>query len=72
LRFEETVLGFLRIYSGEKRSYSDDEMDLLMKFADQAAQAVENAMAYERVRSDIEGMKKSIPRPVVRRMQEQS
>lgn len=71
LRFEDTVLGFLRIYSGEKRSYSDEEMDLLMKFADQAAQALENAMAYERVRSDIEGMKKSIPRPVARRMQEQ-
>jgi DNA-binding response OmpR family regulator len=71
LRLDETVLGFLRIYSAEKRSFSDEEMDLLMKFAEQAARALENAMAYERVRSDIEGMKKSIPRPVARRMQEQ-
>jgi CheY-like chemotaxis protein len=72
LQLDETVLGFLRIYSAEERSFSDEEMDLLMKFAEQAARAIENAMAYERVRSDIEGMKKSIPQPVVRRMQEQS
>jgi FixJ family two-component response regulator len=72
LQLDETVLGFLRIYSAEKRTFSDEEMDLLVKFAEQAAQAVENAMAYERVRSDIEGMKKSIPQPVVRKMQEQS
>jgi CheY-like chemotaxis protein len=71
LRLDDAVLGFLRIYSAEKRSYSNDEMDLLIKFAEQAAQAVENAIAYERVRSDIEGMKRSIPRPVVRKMQEQ-
>jgi len=70
LRLDEAILGFLRIYSAEKRSFSDEEMDLLIKFAEQASRAIENAMAYERVRGDIEGMKKSIPQPVARKMQE--
>jgi len=70
LRLDEAILGFLRIYSAEKRSFSDEEMDLLIRFAEQASRAIENAMAYERVRGDIEGMKKSIPHPVARRMQE--
>jgi CheY-like chemotaxis protein len=72
LQLDETILGFLRIYSAEKRSFTDEEMDLLLKFAEQAARALENAMAYERVRTDIEGMKKAIPQPVARKMQEQS
>ncbi|MBI4964450.1 MAG: response regulator [Desulfomonile tiedjei] len=71
LRLDDTVLGFLRIYSAEKRSFGDEEMDLLLKFAEQAARALENAMTYERVRTDIEGMKKAIPEPVARKMQEQ-
>jgi YesN/AraC family two-component response regulator len=72
LKVEDTILGFLRLYSAEKRSFTDDEMDLLLKFAEQAARALENAIEYEKVKSDIEGMKKFIPRPVVRRMKEQS
>jgi len=72
LRLDEAILGFLRIYSAEKRSFSDEEMDLLIKFAEQASRAIENAMAYERVRGDIEGMKKSIPQPVARKMQDKA
>lgn len=62
MKLEENVLGVLRIYDSEKRSFSVDEMDLLLKFAEQAARALENAMRYERVRSDIEGLKKFMPK----------
>jgi FixJ family two-component response regulator len=70
LKLEDTVLGFMRIYSKEKRSYDTEEMDLLLKFADQGARALENAMAYDRVRKDIEGMKQYIPAPLARRLEE--
>jgi FixJ family two-component response regulator len=68
LKLKDTILGFLRIYSAEERRFDQDEMDLLLKFAEQGARAVENAMAYERVRSDIEGMKKHIPVPISRKL----
>jgi CheY-like chemotaxis protein len=71
LKLKDTIIGFLRIYSTDKRTFDDEEMDLLLKFADQGARALENALAYERVRADIEGMKRGIPGPVARRMQEQ-
>jgi CheY-like chemotaxis protein len=72
LKLNDTIIGFLRMYSADKRAFNDEEMDLLLKFADQGARALESAMAYERVRADIEGMKRGIPGPVARRMQEQS
>ncbi|MFH0821547.1 MAG: response regulator [Pseudomonadota bacterium] len=61
LKFKGAVLGFLRVYSGEKRLLSDDEMDILEKFAEQSARAIENAMSYERLREDIEKLKKRMP-----------
>jgi CheY-like chemotaxis protein len=72
LKLKDTVIGFLRLYSSIKRSFDAEEMSLLLRFADQAARALENAMAYARVRSDIEGLKKGIPGPIARRMQEQA
>jgi len=71
LKIDATVLGALRVYSAEERSLSDEEMDLLLKFAEQGARALENAMAYERVRSDIDGLKKGIPSTVAKKMSEQ-
>ncbi len=70
LKIQDTVLGFLRIYSAEKRTMDGEEMDLLMKFAEQSARALENAMAYERVRSDIDSIKKYTSRPVAHKMEE--
>ena len=70
LKLNNTILGVLRIYSADRRSFDDEEMGLLMKFADQAARALENAMAYEGVRRDIEGLKKGIPGPIARKMEE--
>ncbi len=71
LKLGDTILGFLRIYSSEKRSFDSEEMNLLVKFAEQGARAIENAMSYERVRTDIEGMKKSIPGPLAKKIAEQ-
>jgi GAF domain-containing protein len=68
LKLDETVLGVLRIYSSEKLTLSDEEKDLLLKFAEQGARALENAMAYERVRADIEGIKRGVPSTVAKRM----
>lgn len=68
LKLDETVLGVLRIYSAEKLSLTDEEKDLLLKFAEQGARALENAMAYERVKSDIEGIKRGVPSTVAKRM----
>jgi FixJ family two-component response regulator len=70
LKLNEAVFGVLRIYSSKKRSFNDEEMDLLLKFAEQAARALENAMAYERVRTDIDGLKKYIPKSVTQKMGE--
>ncbi|AFM25601.1 response regulator [Desulfomonile tiedjei] len=63
MKLEENVFGVLRTYNSEKRAFNVDEMDLLLKFAEQAARALENAMRYEQVRSDIEGLKKFILGP---------
>lgn len=61
MKLNETILGVLRIYNSEKRSFDEDEIALLMKFAEQGVRAVENAMAYENVRKDIDGLKKNAP-----------
>lgn len=61
LKLEDSVFGFLRLYSTETRTFSDDELDLLMRFAEQATRALENAMTYERVRTEIEELKKYLP-----------
>jgi len=68
LKVKGAIIGFLRIYSRDKLSLTDEEMDLLVKFAQQGALALENAMSYEKVRKDIEGMRTGIPGPVARKM----
>ena len=61
LKVKDTVLGLVRLYSSDKQSFDDDELDILKKFAEQAARAVEKAVSYEQIRSDIEGLKKHFP-----------
>jgi len=61
LKVKEAVLGMLRLYSGDRTAITDEEMDLLLKFAEQSSRAIENAMSYEQVRTDIESLKKHIP-----------
>jgi putative nucleotidyltransferase with HDIG domain len=47
LRARESILGVMRIYAHEQRSFSEDEVDLLSTFASGAAVAIENAELYE-------------------------
>lgn len=54
------ITGCLRVYSSDERKYEDKEMDLISKFTTQAALAIENAIIYETMRKDIEGMKKYV------------
>ena len=61
LKINGTILGFLRLYASEEFSLSNEESEILFKFSEQAAQAIENAMAYERIRTDIEGLRTHIP-----------
>jgi DNA-binding response OmpR family regulator len=61
LRVKDASLGVVRLYSGDKKSFDEGELEILKKFAEQAARALENAMSYERVRSDVEGLKKHFP-----------
>ncbi len=72
LKIDNTILGALRIYTSDPRTFSQDEMDFLLKFADKAARALENAMAYENVRKDIEGLKKYIPTSVAKNMAQET
>jgi len=69
LKVKETILGFLRIYCGPEQELEADHLDLAKKFAEQAARALENAIAYTQVRNDIEAMKKSIPGTIAKRME---
>jgi YesN/AraC family two-component response regulator len=54
------IIGCLRLYSASSPEYDAKEMNLISKFSDQAALAVENAILYETMRKDIEGMRKYI------------
>ncbi len=56
LKVGDQILGFLRIYSEEKRSFEPDA-EIVAKFAEQAAYAIENAMAYEKIKREIEDIK---------------
>lgn len=58
LSLKGAIIGCLRIYSSDNRVYNDKEMDLITKFSKQSALAVENAILYETMRKDIEGLQK--------------
>lgn len=69
LRLNDTIIGFLRVYSSEKHSFEKGEMSLLIKCAELGARAIENAMVCERVRNDIEEMKKYFPAAVAEKVE---
>jgi GAF domain-containing protein len=61
LKVQDTISGILRLYSLQPRSLSGEELDLLRKFAEQCARAIENALAYAKVRDDLEALQKFVP-----------
>jgi len=60
LSLRGAIIGCLRVYSSDNRKYDAKEMELITKFSQQAALAVENGILYETMRKDIEGMKRYI------------
>lgn len=61
LQTQDRISGILRLYSQQPRSFSREELDLLRKFAEQSARAIENALAYAKVRDDLEALQKFVP-----------
>jgi len=61
LKVQDKISGILRLYSPQSRSFSGEELDLLRKFAEQGARAMENALAYGKVRDDLEALQKYVP-----------
>jgi YesN/AraC family two-component response regulator len=61
LKVQDTISGILRLYSAQSRSFSGEELELLRKFAEQSARAIENALAYAKVRDDLEALQKFVP-----------
>ncbi len=52
-----TVMGALRVYTAERREFSDDEINFLYGFAEQVAMAIENARSYEDVKDEYEALR---------------
>jgi signal transduction protein with GAF and PtsI domain len=48
------VIGVMRIYTGEPRDYSDDEITFISSLAEQAALAMENARLYQKLKGEYE------------------
>ncbi len=61
LKAKDQVIGVLRVYTGEERHFTDKEMDLINKLAEQAGIAVINAKLYQEIKDDYESLKKEIP-----------
>lgn len=49
LRFSDEVIGVLRMYTAEPVDYSEDDLKFMTAIADQAAIAITNARAFERM-----------------------
>jgi DNA-binding response OmpR family regulator len=62
LKVRDTVPGILRLYSEQPGAFQTGTLQLLDKFADQAARAIENALAYAKVRQDLEELQKYVPK----------
>jgi CheY-like chemotaxis protein len=51
------VMGDLRVYTAERREFSDEEIRFLYGFAEQMAYAIENARSYEDVKDEYEALR---------------
>ncbi|MBW2222493.1 MAG: response regulator [Deltaproteobacteria bacterium] len=68
LKAKEKVIGVLRVYTGESRQFTDKEMDLVNKLAEQAGIAVVNAKLYKDIKDDYDSLKKKLPPPLKNRL----
>lgn len=57
LMVRNKVIGALRVYTTERREFSDEEIKFLYGFAEQVALAIENARSYEDVKDEYEALR---------------
>ena len=62
LGIDEKPLGVLRLYRADGRSFTAEEITVLKRLADLAARAIQNAKSFQRIRQDMEELKKYIPK----------
>jgi len=48
------IIGVMRVYTAEKREFSDEEIEFLSLIADLAALAIDNARLYQLLKGDYE------------------
>jgi len=54
------IIGVLRIYTGQHRSFTDDEITFISSLAEQAALGIENARMYQKLKGEHEDLMKDI------------
>lgn len=54
------VLGILRLLTGEPRKFSKQEIDFTASLAEQCGVAIENAMMYEKTKTDYDGIMRDL------------
>lgn len=54
INLKGNVIGVLRLYTSEPRSFSEEEVTFMTSLAEQAALALENARMYEKLKSEYE------------------
>jgi FixJ family two-component response regulator len=57
LMVRNKVIGALRVYTSDRRQFTDDEIKFLYGFAEQVALAIENARSYEDVKDEYEALR---------------
>jgi YesN/AraC family two-component response regulator len=57
LMVRNKVIGALRVYTSERREFTDEEVKFLYGFAEQVALAIENARSYEDVKDEYEALR---------------
>jgi signal transduction protein with GAF and PtsI domain len=59
IKAKDDVIGVLRLYSGKKRTFSEDEVELVTALAYQGGLAIQNASLYLMLQADLKDMKES-------------
>jgi signal transduction protein with GAF and PtsI domain len=54
INLKGTVIGVMRIYTGEPQDFTDDEITFISSLAEQAALAMENARLYQKLKGEYE------------------
>jgi GAF domain-containing protein len=60
LRLKEVVIGVMRLYSGQVRRFSPEEINLADAVADLGAVAIENARLHQMLRNRLEALKEDV------------